>query len=109
MKLPLYYPRSLYKYYIHTQALTNLKATDVSLAAVKETKESLYASNKSYEKTIDTLKNQLHEEVTSRKLAVQKRDSLQSHLEEARFKKGEDGGQRGTYYFNLSTSIGFAV
>ena len=69
------------------QANANLRASEVSLSAVMETKESLYSSNRSYEKNLEGLKNQVHDEITARKLAEQKADSLQSHLEAIKYKK----------------------
>ena len=67
--------------------IANFKATEVSLAAVTETKDHLYESNKKHEKTIDTVKSQLHEEITVRKLAEQKIESLTSQIEELRQKR----------------------
>ena len=71
----------------HTQARAELQASEASLAAVNQTKDALYRSNAAHERTIDGLRDQLHEEVTGRKLAEQRSESLQEHLEQVRTKK----------------------
>ena len=58
-----------------------------TLVAVTDTKDHLYTTNKSIEKAMDTLKSQLHEEVTARKLAEQRIESMKSQIDELRKKK----------------------
>ena len=64
-----------------------MKAMEQTLVAVTDTKDHLYTTNKSIEKAMDTLKSQLHEEVTARKLAEQRIESMKSQIDELRKKK----------------------
>ena len=66
------------------QAISNARTTEASLSAVTETKDSLFKNSKDFEKTIDQLKTQLHEEVTNRKLAEQRIESYKTQIEEIR-------------------------
>ncbi len=64
-----------------------LQATEATLHSLTETKDSLHGSNKTYEKSIDTLKSQLHEEMTARKLADHKVETLETGLSAAKNKR----------------------
>ena len=67
--------------------MTELKKTEVSLMAVTETRDSLAGSNQVYERTTDTLKCQLHEEVTTRKLAEQRVEATICEVEQLKTAK----------------------
>ncbi|KAI0233591.1 hypothetical protein LSAT2_016181 [Lamellibrachia satsuma] len=70
-----------------SRAVTELKKTEVSLMAVTETRDSLAGSNQVYERTTDTLKCQLHEEVTTRKLAEQRIEATICEVEQLKTAK----------------------
>ena len=69
------------------QALSDLRAREASLTSVSETRESLYESQRGLEKTVEGLRNQLHEEITARKLAEQKNESLKGQLDDIKAKR----------------------
>ena len=60
-----------------------MRATEASIAAVNETKESLYNSNRQYEKTVESVKTQLQEEIVSKNLVQQRLDTTQAMLDTA--------------------------
>ena len=64
----------------------NLKATEVALNNANDAKEQLANSNKTLEKTTEMLKTQLHEEITNRKLAEQKIETMKLHLDDTKNK-----------------------
>ena len=55
--------------------------------AVTETRDGLATNNQVFERTTDSLKVQLHEEVTTRKLAEQRVESLVSDIEKLKTAK----------------------
>ena len=55
--------------------------------AVTEARDSLSASNQLHERAIDSLKSQLHEEMTTRKLADQRIDAMMGELEQVKTAK----------------------
>ncbi|KAK2178708.1 hypothetical protein NP493_532g00023 [Ridgeia piscesae] len=72
-----------------SQAITELKKTEVSLIAVTEARDGLASSNQVFERTTDSLKVQLHEEVTTRKLSEQRVEALVSDIEQLKTAKSE--------------------
>ena len=60
--------------------MADLRASETSYTAVQEVKNSLLETNKSYERTVESMKSQLHEEITARKLAEQKLDGVTAQL-----------------------------
>ena len=70
-----------------SQAITELKKTEVSLIAVTEARDGLASSNQVFERTTDSLKVQLHEEVTTRKLSEQRVEALVSDIEQLKTAK----------------------
>ena len=73
--------------FILFQTIASLKGTEVSLSAMTETRDSVMAINRSLEKSIDTLKTQVHEEVTTRKLTEQRVEGLRATLEDNRTRR----------------------
>ena len=63
---------------------------EARLSALTETKDSLLSTNRTQERTIDSLKNELHEERTTRKLAEQKAETMKVQLDETSSSKVKD-------------------
>ncbi|CAH1797253.1 unnamed protein product [Owenia fusiformis] len=72
------------------KATAELKANEVALSSLRDTKEHFHTTNKSLEKTLDALKVELNEANTNWKLSEQRVDTLKTQLDELRIKKLED-------------------
>ena len=69
------------------QTLTELKADQTSLAAAVEARDSFAHTCKQLEATLADIRGQLNDEVTSRKLAEQRVESLHEQLEQIQLTK----------------------
>ena len=55
--------------------------------AVTEARDNLSVSNQLHERAIDSLRSQLHEEMTTRKLADQRIDAMMAELNQVKMAK----------------------